>query len=84
MVAKEKINVFSKSVLDISSLILRADLCGLTAARNAIIDRYDTRKLFVEWTSLRTNLKDSLTVTLLFELRDRLKIKAAHRRRRNV
>ena len=28
--------------------------------------------------------KDSLTVALLFDLRDRLKIKAAHWRRRNV
>ena len=71
---------------DISSLILRADLCRLTAARNAIIDRYDTRKLYVKRTSLRTKLKDSLTVTvtLLFELRYQLKIKAAHWRRRNA
>ena len=74
LVAKEKINVFSKSVLDIS-LILRADLCGLTAAWNAIIDSYDTRKLFVKWTSLRTNLKDSLMVTLLFEFRERSRLK---------
>ena len=66
--------MFGKSVLDISSisLILRADLCGLTATRNAIIDRYDTRKLYVKWTSLRTNLKESLTVILVFELRDRV------------
>ena len=78
MVAKEKINVFGKSVLDISALILRADLCGLTASQNDIIDRYDTRKPYVKWTSLRTKLIDSLTVTLLFELRDRLKTKAAH------
>ena len=56
----------------------------LTAARNAIIDRYDTTKLYIKWTSLRTNLKDTLTVTLLFELRDRLKTKAAHWRQRNV
>ena len=76
--------MFSKSVLVISSLILQADLCGLTAARNATIDRYDTRKLYIKWMSLRTNLKDSLTVASLFELRDRLKIKAAHWRRRNV
>ena len=66
--------MFGKSVLEISSWILRADLCGLTAARNAIIDRYDTRKLYVKRTSLRTKLNDSLTVTLLLELRDRLKI----------
>ena len=70
MVAKEKINVFSKSFLDIS-LIIGADLCGLTA----IIDSYNTRKLFVKWTSLRTKLKDSLTVTLLFEFRDQLRLK---------
>ena len=83
MVAKEKINILGKSVLDIS-LILGADLYGLTATRNVIIDRYDTRKAYVKWTSLRTKLKDSLTVTLLSELRERLKIKAAHWRRRNV
>ena len=77
MVAKEKINVFGKSVINIS-LILRANLCGLTAARNAIIDGYDTRKQNVKRMSLRTKFKDSLPVTLLFELRDRLKIKAAH------
>ena len=65
LVAKAKMNVFGKSVMDISSLILRADLCGLTAARNAFIDRFDTRKLYVKRTSLRTKLKDSLTVTLL-------------------
>ena len=57
LVAKEKINVFGKSVMDISSLVLRADLCGLTAARNAIIDRFDTRKLYVKRTSLRTKLR---------------------------
>ena len=86
MVATGKINVVSKSVLDISSLILRADLCGLTASRNAIIDQYDARKPYVKWTtrSLRTKLKDRLTVTLRFELRDRLKTKAAHWKRRNV
>ena len=75
--------MFGKSVLDIS-LILQANLCGLTAARNAVIDRYDTRKLYIKRTSLRTKLKDSLMVTLLFELRDQLKIKAAHWRQRNV
>ena len=56
MVEKEKIKVFGKSVLSISSSTFRADLCGLTAARNAIIDPYDTRKPYVKWTSLRTTL----------------------------
>ena len=38
MVAKEKRNVFGKIVLEFSSLILRANLCGLSATLNAIID----------------------------------------------
>ena len=58
---KEDKCIFGRSVLDIFSLILQANLpvCGISAARSAIYQLiiYDTRMPYLKWTRLRNKLK---------------------------